>query len=104
MGQWADVAKQTIDRVHSELPATATLAERKSAMRAAYPFGEREYSPYKTWCKKQREYLRRFEPKTEKTAPLFVSHLDKEKAKYEASRVLSSPIDRARDGKETPNG
>ena len=73
MGMWADVAKQTIERVHSELPATATLAERKDALRAAYPFGEREYSPYKTWCKKQREYLRRFEPMTEKTAPLFVS-------------------------------
>ena len=81
MGMWADVAKQTIDRVHSELPATATLAERKAAMRAAYPFGEREYSPYKTWCKNQREYLRRFEPMTEKTAPLFVSPLDKAKAK-----------------------
>ena len=32
MGMWADVAKQTIERVHSELPATATLAERKAAI------------------------------------------------------------------------
>ena len=96
MGMWADVAKQTIERVHSELPATATLAERKDALRAAYPFGEREYSPYKTWCKKQREYLRRFEPMTEKTAPLFVSPLDRANLKRRASKKIST-------GMELPN-
>ena len=89
MGMWADVAKQTVERVHSELPATATLAERKDALRAAYPFGEREYSPYKTWCKKQREYLRRFEPMTEKTAPLFVSPLDRANLKRRASKKIT---------------
>lgn len=60
MGYWADTAKRVIREVHQSLPATATLAERMRAIDAAYPFGERAYSPYKTWLKARREYLYRY--------------------------------------------
>jgi hypothetical protein len=60
MSHWADTARYVIDRVHQALPEGATLAERKSAVDAAYPFGPRAYSPYKTWLKARREYLCRY--------------------------------------------
>lgn len=60
MTSWAQAARATIAEVHRELPDTATLAERKAAVDAAYPFGERAYSPYKTWLKSRREYLCKF--------------------------------------------
>lgn len=60
MGFWADQAKRVIREVHMSLPETATLAERMKAVDAAYPFGERAYSPYKTWLKARREYLCRY--------------------------------------------
>lgn len=58
---WIDEAWRVIDEVDRSLPATATLAERKAALRAAYPFGQRAYHPYKQWCKAQRAYLARFD-------------------------------------------
>jgi hypothetical protein len=36
------------------------VEERKKAVSAAYPFGERRYWPYKMWLKAQREYMGRF--------------------------------------------
>ena len=58
-----DEARQVIARVHATLPADISFTERKRAIRAAYPFGEREYWPYKAWCKAQREYLAKYDPK-----------------------------------------
>jgi len=87
MGTWADIARETIARIDRELPKSATLAERKAALRAAYPFGVRAYSPYKTWCKCQREYLRRFEPMTTENAPLFVSPPKSVKVRWERENV-----------------
>jgi hypothetical protein len=60
MTSWADEARRTIAEVHRTLPDNATLADRKAAVDAAYPFGERAYSPYKTWLKARREYLCKF--------------------------------------------
>lgn len=60
MTSWADEARRTIAEVHRALPDTANLADRKAAVDAAYPFGERAYSPYKTWLKARREYLCKF--------------------------------------------
>jgi hypothetical protein len=60
MSRWADAARETIQTVHAALPDTATLAERRKAIDAAYPFGMRQYSPYKSWLKARREYLVRF--------------------------------------------
>lgn len=60
MGSWADEAARTIAEVHRSLPDTATLDERMKAVDAAYPFGERKYSPYKTWLSHRRKYLARY--------------------------------------------
>lgn len=59
----SDEARQVIARVHATLPADISFAERKRAIREAYPFGEREYWPYKAWSKAQREYLAKYDPK-----------------------------------------
>jgi hypothetical protein len=42
------------------LPVNATLAERTRAVDAAYPFGERSHSPYRTWLRARRYYLMRY--------------------------------------------
>lgn len=55
--RWSERAREVIGQVHARLPADATIKERKAALKEAYPFGEREYWPYKAWCKAQREYL-----------------------------------------------
>lgn len=60
MSHWSDKARRTIQEVHQSLPDDASLAERKAAVDAAYPFGERAYSPYKTWLRARREYLCRY--------------------------------------------
>jgi len=60
MGNWSDIARATIAEVHRSLPDGSSLPERQAAIDAAYPFGERAYSPYKTWLKARREYLCKF--------------------------------------------
>ena len=54
---WLERARSVIADVDASLPPDATFAERKKAVHAAYPFGLRQYHPYKQWCKAQREYL-----------------------------------------------
>lgn len=61
--KWAEIARQTIARVHASLPENISFKDRKAAIRAAYPFHVREYWPHKAWCKAQREYLRKYDPK-----------------------------------------
>jgi hypothetical protein len=61
-----EVCRQVIARVHASLPEDISFKDRKAAIKAAYPFGERDYWPYKAWCKAQREYLRRYDPKAPK--------------------------------------
>lgn len=60
MGYWADQARLIIYEVHQSLPEKASLAERQAAIDAAYPFGERAHSPYKTWLRARRDYLCRY--------------------------------------------
>ena len=60
MGEWADEAARVIRQVHASLPATATYEERRKALSQAYPFGQRAYSPYKTWLRHCRLYLAQF--------------------------------------------
>lgn len=76
MGSWADEAKRVIQEVHRGLPENATLAARQAAVDAAYPFGMRAYSPYKTWLRARREYLCRYgyQPKGK---PLIESPLER---------------------------
>lgn len=57
---WGDIARQTIEKVASALPADCTLEERTKAIDAAYPFGTREHWPYTAWLKARRAYLGRY--------------------------------------------
>lgn len=57
MKSWYEKSRSVIAAVHAELPKDATLEQRRKALREAYPFGQRQYHPYKMWCKAQREYL-----------------------------------------------
>lgn len=66
----SDTARAVIGQVHASLPATATFKERKAALHAAYPFGERAMWPYKAWCKAQADYLRKYAPPESKRFPL----------------------------------
>jgi hypothetical protein len=69
--EWSEFARQTIARVAAAIPETATFAERKAAIDAAYPFGPRAYWPYKAWLKARRTYLAPFDPKAPPPGPLF---------------------------------
>ena len=60
MTSWSNVARATIQRVAATIPDDAPLKERKRLIDAAYPFGPREYWPYKAWCKARRKYLERY--------------------------------------------
>lgn len=57
---WYEQARAVIQRVHADLPDDLPFKERKRAIQEAYPFGPRQYHPYKMWCKAQREYLARY--------------------------------------------
>jgi len=55
---WLEHAWQAIEDAHKEIPDDATLEQRRKAIKAAYPFGERKYFPYKAWLKVQKKYYR----------------------------------------------
>ena len=76
MSHWADAARRAILEVHASLPDTATLDERKAAVDAAYPFGMRKWSPYKTWLRARREYLCKY-GYVPKGKPLGLSPMEK---------------------------
>lgn len=61
MGYWLESARAAIKKAHVNIPDDATLEERKKAIFDAYPFGPRQYHPYKMWCRAQKEYLRRYQ-------------------------------------------
>lgn len=76
MTDWSRIARETIGKVDAALPEGVLFKDRKAAVFAAYPFGERSYWPYKAWCKAQREYLRRHDPKIPKPpGPLFADDI-----------------------------
>jgi hypothetical protein len=74
---WLDAARECIRKVHAGLPETATFEERKAALRAAYPFGEREMHPYKMWCKAQREYLRSYHKSVDSVPEGYLSPMER---------------------------
>jgi hypothetical protein len=87
---WASAARQTIQEVHMSLPDGATLAERTAAVDAAYPFGQRAYSPYKTWLRARREYLCRhgYQPKGK---PLVESPMERMMRRATPSALPENP-------------
>lgn len=60
MTEWSEAARATIERVALTIPDDTPLKERKAIIDAAYPFGARQYWPYKAWCKARRAYLARY--------------------------------------------
>lgn len=66
---WYDQAKYVIRKTHEAMPEDISFADRKKAIHDAYPFGMREYHPYKMWCKAQREYLNAWNPDRGKIRP-----------------------------------
>ena len=70
--QWSDIARQTIERVALDIPDDADMKARKTAIDAAYPFGQRQYWPYKAWLKARKAYLSKYGPAGKiPPAPLF---------------------------------
>lgn len=57
---WREQAEAAINRAHNAIPDSATFEQRKAAIDAAYPFGLREYFPYRAWLKARKEYLAKF--------------------------------------------
>jgi len=50
---WGQAARKIIERVLSTMPG-ASIKEKQVALRAAYPFGERRYWPYRAWRRQVR--------------------------------------------------
>lgn len=92
---WSDTARETIARVHAELPEDISFKDRKAAINAAYPFGERRYWPHKAWCKARREYLRRYDPKAP-TPPLIREMLRDRVEAGEIEFPFATPSDEER--------
>lgn len=59
MTTWYDRARAVILSIHADLPADATLAERKKALRENYPFHPSMSWPRKAWQKARRDYFAR---------------------------------------------
>jgi uncharacterized protein (TIGR02996 family) len=60
---WRVRAREVIAATLARLPRNATAAERRRAVREAYPFGERAMLPYKMWLKEVHIALGRREKK-----------------------------------------
>lgn len=54
--RWRDRARPIIARVISEV-GTEDKKKLRDALREAYPFGPRQYHPYKIWCHEIRVQL-----------------------------------------------
>jgi len=47
---WSDEARGIVAKVLAALPADTDVKAARRALRDAYPWGPREYWPYKAWC------------------------------------------------------
>jgi hypothetical protein len=57
--EWSRIARQEVARVALTIPDDTPLKARKALIDAAYPWGPRDYWPWKAWCKARRAYLER---------------------------------------------
>lgn len=71
MSDWRAISNQVIESVHAKLDRGITFKDRKAAIDAAYPFGVRNYHPYKIWLSARKAYLARYSDKP--AGPLFVT-------------------------------
>ena len=61
---WRRRSREVIQTTLAALPAGATLADKRRALRDAYPFGPRQYTPYRMWCQEVRKALLQSKPPT----------------------------------------
>lgn len=59
---WSEDARKRVAAVLTSLAPDATDKQKRAALRDAYPWGPREYWPYKAWCAAVREALKTPEP------------------------------------------
>lgn len=59
MSSWRDISLSTIAAALAGLPPDATLEQKRAAIDAAYPFGQRSHWPYKAWLAARRDVLSR---------------------------------------------
>lgn len=60
MTRWSHVSRAVVDRVISASVASGLDAKATAvALKAAYPFGQRAYWPYKAWLKAVKNGMRR---------------------------------------------
>lgn len=70
MMEWSKEARRIIAELHETLPPDATIADRKKAIREAFPDWWRGASwPYKAWLNARKEYLEQYDYK--QSEPLF---------------------------------
>lgn len=76
-GSWREAARRTIQRVANEAmrenPAP-TDAELRKRISDAYPFGPRQYHPYKIWLSEVKKYFST--PATRADRPKAIERLD----------------------------
>jgi len=81
---WRAEADATIAGVHSLLPFDVSLSDRTKAIDAAYPFGVRQYHPYKIWLDARAKYLVQY------------GHVSRHKANAAGRLAMLSPLERAK--------
>ncbi len=56
---WANISRWVIAYCMEHLPPTATVQQKRKALREFFPFGERKNHPYKIWLKCVKEEFRK---------------------------------------------
>lgn len=59
---WRLRSREVIQATLATLPVGTPLPEIRRALRAAYPFGERKYTPYRLWCSEVKKALQASKP------------------------------------------
>ena len=91
-GSWYDSARGHIREVDAKLPLGIAFEDRKKAIQAAYPWGERAPWPYKMWLKAQREYLLKFVTPDNDSRQFPLSPLERAMQRSKAISQSSGPL------------
>lgn len=79
---WRAEARQAIETALAAIPKDASFSDKKAGIDAAYPFGPRQYHPYKIWLSERKAWLARL---SDAPAGPLLSPLDRAKAAYMAA-------------------
>jgi len=58
MSYWKERALKVINATLQQIPEGTQEKDIRKALSAAYPFGQRQYHPYKVWCATVNEVLK----------------------------------------------